>query len=355
MPNSDHPIKVLVIDDSALMRDIIKTGLAADEGIEVVGAAPDPLVARQLIKQLNPDVITLDIEMPGMHGLDFLEKVMTLRPMPVVMVSTLTRAGAEATIEALEIGAMDWVMKPGSSDGRDLLPGGHVVATFQAEIVEKVKNAARSRVRPRPHAAARPPQPALSGAKWLAGNGKLIAVGASMGGVEAVREILIALPAESPPILVTQHMPETFTATFAARLNRDSRLTVVEAQDNMPIRPGHVYLAPGGRHLNIVRSAPGFACHVFRGEPVSGHRPSVDSMFASFAKAVGGRAKGVILTGMGRDGAQGLKAMRDAGAETAGQNEASCVVYGMPKAARLLGAVERELPLDRIAGWILAE
>jgi two-component system chemotaxis response regulator CheB len=282
-------VRVLVVDDSATMRGLISAALRRDPEIEVVGTAGDPFEAREAIKALNPDVITLDIEMPNMNGLDFLEKIMRLRPMPVVMVSTLTLAGAEATLQALEFGAVDCIAKPAN-----LANSSEVFA----EMTLRVKTAARS--------------------------------------------------------VLTQHMPATFTKSFAARLDRASGAKVEEAYDGAPLDPGHVYLAPGGSsHLEVVRSGGHLRCRLREGDPVSGHRPSVDVLFKSVADATGAAALGVILTGMGRDGAQGLLAMRKAGAHTLGQDETTCVVYGMPRAAQEIGAVERQLPLSALGEAIL--
>jgi two-component system chemotaxis response regulator CheB len=330
-------IRVLIVDDSATMRSLIAAVLARDPEIEVVGQAGDPLEARQAIKDLNPDVLTLDVEMPNMNGIEFLEKIMRLRPMPVVMVSTLTVRGAEVTLEALELGAVDCVAKPST--------GG--LEGFQ-ELPAKVKAAAQARVRPLRAA------PAVAAAPIAhASDGRLVAIGSSTGGVEALIAILGRFPANCPATVVTQHMPASFTASFAARLDRLCAPKVEEAYDGAPLEAGRVYVAPGGAcHLEVAGAAQ-LRCRVQPGEPVNGHRPSVDVLFRSAAKTVGARGVGVILTGMGRDGAQGLLAMRQAGARTVGQDEASCVVYGMPKAAFEIGAVARQAPLDRIATELL--
>lgn len=334
-------IRVLVVDDSATMRSLISAVLSRDPEIEVVGQANDPYEARQAIKALNPDVMTLDVEMPNMNGIDFLEKVMRLRPMPVVMVSTLTTRGAEVTLEALELGAVDCVAKPftGGLDGFRELP-------------EKVKVAARARVRPLDRVAGAPtPSRLASGA--APGEGRLIAIGSSTGGVEALVAILSRFPADCPPTVVTQHMPESFTRSFSERLDRLCAPRVEEATDGAPLDAGRVYVAPGGEAHLEVAGAGRLRCRITPGERVNGHRPSVDVLFASAARTVGARGVGCILTGMGRDGAQGLLEMRRAGARTVGQDEASCVVYGMPRAAFEIGAVERQLPLDRIAAELL--
>ena len=331
------PIRVLVVDDSPTMRGLITAALRRDPEIEVIGSAADPLEARALIKELNPDVITLDVEMANMNGLEFLEKIMRLRPMPVVMVSTLTQAGAEVTLQALEMGAIDAVGKPGA--------GVTAVEAF-AELTLKVKTAARSRVRrrettetPRPRTDYRP------------GADHILAIGASTGGVEALLTIISAFPVNCPATVITQHMPATFTPSFAARLDKMSAATVTEAIDGAPLIPGHIYLAPGGlTHLEVSGATP--RCRLSLGDTVTGHRPSVDVLFRSVAR-LRRPMTGVILTGMGRDGAQGLLEMRNAGARTLGQDEASCVVYGMPRVAHEIGAVERQLPLARLSSAIL--
>jgi two-component system, chemotaxis family, protein-glutamate methylesterase/glutaminase len=332
--------RVLIVDDSALIRMVLTELLDSNADITVVGVAPNPLVAREKIKMLNPDVLTLDIEMPHMDGLSFLEKIMALRPMPVVVVSSLTQKGADAALRALALGAVDYVAKP----LKDLRQGMHAL---RDELVAKVRAAARARVRPRPSGAVRPvmlrPVPAT----------RLIAIGASTGGVEALHELLTAMPAAAPPILVTQHMPAGFTASFAQRLDKECAMTVIEAVDRAPVADGHVYIAAGGYHLELARLGTDWCCRSRQGPPVSGHAPSVNVLFRSVTAAAGIGATGVILTGMGSDGAEGLLAMRQAGARTFGQDEASSVVYGMPKAARLLGAVQQEVPLSRLAEAIL--
>ena len=324
-------IRVLVVDDSTVMRKLIIAALSADPELEVVGEAGDPLQARDAIKALNPDVITLDVEMPNMNGIEFLDRIMRLRPMPVVMVSTLTARGTEATLAALELGAVDCIEKPRGSD-----------ADGFRQIAEKVKIAARARVRHRstctPAAHTDP----------FAPNDRIVAIGSSTGGVEALLTIVERLSADCAPTVITQHMPATFTRSFAERLNRASAATVTEARDGDPLVPGHVYVAPGGDfHLEVEGKAQ-LRCKVTKGDPVSGHCPSVDVLFSSVARTVKTRGLGVILTGMGRDGARGLKAMRDVGARTLGQDESTCVVYGMPRAAFELGAVERQLPLEKL-------
>jgi two-component system chemotaxis response regulator CheB len=329
-------VRTLIVDDSPTMRSLIAAVLRRDPEIEVVGQAGDPLEARQAIKSLDPDVVTLDIEMPNMSGLEFLEKIMRLRPTPVIMVSTLTQAGAEATIAALEIGAFDCVAKPST--------GG--IEAF-AELPAKVKAASRARIRQAATSASngRPER--------FTSDGRLVAIGSSTGGVEALISVLRAFPQDCPPTVITQHMPATFTKSFAARLDRLCAPTVTEALDGEPIHRGHIYLAPGGvTHLEVV-GASQWRCRLRDSDPVNGHRPSVDVLFNSVASTVGARAVGVILTGMGGDGARGLLAMREAGARTLGQDEATCVVYGMPKVAFEIGAVERQLSLSAIGPEIL--
>lgn len=333
------PARVLIVDDSPSMRAALTRILSSDPGIEVIGAAPEPIAARQMIKDLNPDVVTLDIEMPGMDGLSFLEKIMRLRPMPVVMCSTLTARGAEATIEALRLGAVDCIQKPSGNAAE--------MAQQATRLCQTVKGAAGSSVRAGPRAVS--PVRSSAGTK----SDKVIAIGSSTGGVEAQFTLIGALPVDCPPVLIVQHMPAAFTGGFAARLNRECGINVVEAADGMPVERGTVYIAPGGeRHMELAGSTSG-RIRLFRGDPVNGHRPSVDILFHSVAK-LGARGVGVILTGMGNDGASGLLAMRNAGARTLGQNQASCVVYGMPRAAFELGAVERELSLSAMPEAILA-
>ncbi|MCY1318706.1 MULTISPECIES: protein-glutamate methylesterase/protein-glutamine glutaminase [Ensifer] len=339
------PARVLVVDDSATMRGLITAVLNADPDVTVVGQAADAMEARQAIKQLDPDVVTLDIEMPNMNGLEFLDKIMRLRPMPVIMVSTLTHKGAEATIAALEIGAFDCVGKPHPGDPHPF-----------AGLVDKVKAAARSQrkfiITGNKIAASPAAANANTASEYRAGR-KIIAIGASTGGVEALITVLQKFPANCPPTVITQHMPHTFTKSFAERLNRLCAPTVQEATDGARLEIGKVYLAPGGeRHLQVANAtAP--CCRLVDREPVNGHRPSVDVLFDSVAELAGRNAIGVILTGMGRDGASGLLKMRHAGAKTFGQNEKTCVVYGMPRVAYELGAVETQLPLGSIGEEVL--
>jgi two-component system, chemotaxis family, protein-glutamate methylesterase/glutaminase len=342
MTGKISPVRVLIVDDSSLMRQLLSTLLSADPEIEVVGTAPDPHVARERIKTLHPDVITLDVEMPLMDGVTFLRKIMTLRPMPVVMISTLTQAGAEVTLEALEIGAVDFIAKPTG----DVVNGMTVLA---GELQEKVKSAARSRVRGHRVATA----PARQPAKLGRATGKVVLIGASTGGVEALKEVLMGLPSDCPPVLVTQHMPARFTTAFANRLNKDCPMKVSEALHNEIIEPGHVYIAPGSHHLELVRSGTHYACSLNDGATVSGHRPSVDVLFRSGARILGKAGIGVILTGMGKDGAEGMLEFRRAGATTLGQDEASALIYGMPRVAFECGAVMRQYSLMHMAEGII--
>ena len=333
------PVRVLVVDDSASMRMALSRILAADPEIEVIGLAPEPHAARAMIKELNPDVVTLDVEMPGMDGLSFLEKIMRLRPMPVVMCSTLTARGTEVTIEALRLGAVDCIAKP---CGNPL-----DIAGDAEHLRETVKAAARSQVRQ--GGATLPVQRAAAGASL---RDVVIAIGSSTGGVEALFSIIGTLPNDCPPVLIVQHMPARFTRGFAARLNSVSGVRVIEAVDGSPIERGTVYIAPGGeRHMELSPSQARIRLRA--ADPVGGHRPSVDVLFHSVAR-LGAGAVGVILTGMGTDGADGLLAMRQAGAHTLGQNQQTSVVYGMPRAAFEIGAVERQLSLSAMPEAILA-
>jgi two-component system, chemotaxis family, protein-glutamate methylesterase/glutaminase len=332
-----NPVRVLVVDDSATMRGLISASLADDPGIEVIGHASDPLEARQAIKALNPDVMTLDVEMPKMDGLEFLEKVMRLRPFPVVMVSSLTARGATATIRAMELGAVDCIGKPSIEhpNSFDNLPA-------------RVRAAAGARL----HRRAERPN-AIDDHEPYKPDGRIVAIGASTGGVEALISVIAGYPENCPPTIVTVHMPSPFTRSFARRLDGLTRAHVAEAEEGAPIEVGRVYLAPGTlTHLEVAGGAHP-RCRLSSDNQVNGHRPSVDVMFESTAKAFGARAVGVILTGMGRDGAAGLLSMRRAGANTLGQNEASSVVYGMPKVAFEIGAVERQLALGDMRVGIL--
>ena len=341
-------IKVLVVDDSALIRSLLKEIIDAEADMEVVATAPDPLVARELIKQHNPDVLTLDVEMPRMDGIDFLERLMRLRPMPVVMVSSLTEKDSDVTLRALELGAIDYVTKPkvGISSG---------MKEYAEEITEKIRIAAQARTFRR-HASGRgQPAPAVlpSLRDRHASTEKLIIVGASTGGTEAIRDFLVRLPPDSPGILITQHMPETFTKSFADRLDTLCKIRVKEAEHRERILPGHAYIAPGHSHLLLQRSGANYMTALDQGPPVNRHRPSVDVLFHSAAQVAGRNAVGVILTGMGKDGAQGMLEMRDAGGYNFAQDEASCVVFGMPKEAIKVGGVHEVVPLSEMAAHVM--
>ena len=337
-------IRVLIVDDSALIREVLTRTLDKDGDIIVVGTAEDPIDARAKIKALQPDVVTLDIEMPNMNGLAFLDKLMRLHPIPVVMVSTLTHKGASETLLALELGAVDFVAKPNSE-----LSGG--LDAFGENLRHKVRAAANSDVQAR---AMRAPTPNVPVRTAAAPAGAVIAIGASTGGVEAIRIVLASMPKDCPPIVIAQHMPPGFTTRFAARLDELTELTVLEAQDRMPLQIGHAYVARGDYHLKVERSSGQLKCRVTQEGPASGHRPSVDVLFESVAKSIGPMAVGAILTGMGRDGAHGLKLMREAGCFTVGQSQSSALVYGMPRVAFEEGAVVEQAPVEAIAARLAA-
>jgi two-component system chemotaxis response regulator CheB len=341
-------IKVLIVDDSALIRSVMKENISSQPDMEVVGVAPDPIFARELIKQTNPDVLTLDVEMPNMDGLDFLEKLMRLRPMPVVMVSSLTERGSEITLRALELGAVDFVTKPKIS----IQSGMH---EYTDMIADKIRAASKAVIRARAINTAPKDTDALPQIRNpFTSSEKLIIIGASTGGTEAIKEFLIRMPSDCPGILVTQHMPEGFTRSFAQRLDNLCKISVSEAAGNERILPGHAYIAPGHSHLTLVRSGANYMTHLDQNPLVNRHRPSVDVLFNSAATAAGRNAVGVILTGMGKDGALGMLAMRNAGAYNFAQDEASCVVFGMPREAIAAGAAHEVLPLQAMPGRVLA-
>ncbi|MDP9045020.1 MAG: chemotaxis response regulator protein-glutamate methylesterase [Pseudomonadota bacterium] len=341
-------IRVVVVDDSALVRSLLSTIINRQPDMECVGTAADPLLAREMIRVLNPDVITLDVEMPRMDGIDFLGKLMRLRPTPVVMVSTLTESGADVTLRALELGAVDFVAKPkiGVADGLRLLAD---------DITDKVRIAAKAQLRRPPAAGPRPvggvERPiTLAAPIGRLSTEKIVFIGASTGGTEATKEVLIQLPPDCPAIVITQHMPAGFTRSYAARLDGLCRIRVAEARDGERILPGHAYVAPGGiAHLSVERSGANYIARVVEGEAVNRHRPSVEVLFKSAARVVGPNAVGIMLTGMGADGATAMREMRDAGSYNLVQDEATCVVFGMPREAIAAEAAHEVLPLQQIA------
>ncbi len=337
-----RPIKVLIVDDSALVRGLLTRILGSDRELEVVGSAADAYVARAKIKALEPEVLTLDIEMPRMDGLQFLRNLMRLRPMPVVMCSSMIEAGAEATLTALALGAVDFVPKP----KLDLVSG---LEAYAEELIGKVKAAAAAHLQAISSVLAASESAPPSSVVRFCGSTRLIAIGASTGGTEAIRQVLMRLPVSSPPVVVSQHIPRAFSGQFARRLDQACALHVREAEDGLLIQPGHVYIAPGDRHLKVVSDGARHRCEVSAEPPRNHHRPSIDLMFESVARSVGANAIGVILTGMGADGAAGLKQMREQGAYTVAQDERTSVVWGMPGAAVALGAVQRIAPLEAIA------
>jgi two-component system chemotaxis response regulator CheB len=344
--------RVIVVDDSALVRGLLTEIIDRQPDMCCIGAASDPLIAREMIRNLNPDVITLDVEMPRMDGLDFLARLMRLRPMPVVMVSTLTERGADVTLKALELGAVDFVAKPkiGVADG---------LRQLGADITEKIRTASRARVArlapaaaagtPGATAAAKPAAASPMAALGRVSTEKIVFIGASTGGTEATREVLMQLPADCPAVMITQHMPPGFTKSYAARLDSMTRLAVAEAEDGQRVLPGHAYIAPGGKHLTVERSGANYIARVTDGDPVNRHKPSVEVLFDSAARVVGRNALGVMLTGMGGDGAKAMRTMREAGSFNLVQDEASCVVFGMPREAIAHGAAHEVLPLTKIA------
>ncbi|MFN3790244.1 chemotaxis response regulator protein-glutamate methylesterase [Massilia sp.] len=338
-------IKVLIVDDSALIRSVMSEIVNSQPDMEVVATAPDPLVARELIKRHNPDVLTLDVEMPKMDGLDFLEKLMRLRPMPVLMVSSLTERGSEITMRALELGAVDFVTKPKISIQTGM-------REYTELIADKIRAASRARIKRMTPGA--PPSPQLSALRSpLISSEKLIIIGASTGGTEAIREFLMQMPSDCPGILIAQHMPEGFTSSFAKRLDSLCKISVTESQGNERVLPGHAYIAPGHSHLLLTRSGANYMTKIEQSPPVNRHRPSVDVLFRSAAQAAGKNAVGVILTGMGKDGAAGMLDMRHAGAHNFAQDEASCVVFGMPREAIALGAAHDVGSLQALPGMVL--
>ncbi len=342
--------RVVVVDDSALVRSLLAEIINREPDMQCVGAAADPLVAREMIRSLNPDVITLDVEMPRMDGIDFLAKLMRLRPMPVLMVSTLTERGAEVTLRALELGAIDFVAKPkiGVGDG---------LRSLSNDITDKIRIAARATVR---RAAAAPTETAAPAARSAApaslgrlSTEKIVFIGASTGGTEATKELLVNLPHDAPAVMITQHMPAGFTKSYSTRLDGLCRISVKEAVDGERVLPGHAYIAPGGLHLSVERSGANYLARVRDGDAVNRHKPSVEVLFKSAARVVGPNALGIMLTGMGADGATAMKEMRDAGSYNLVQDEASCVVFGMPREAIAAGAAHEVLPLTQIAPKLL--
>jgi two-component system chemotaxis response regulator CheB len=356
----NRKLKVLIVDDSALVRRILTELLSADPEVEVVGAASDAYMARDKIKALNPDVITLDVEMPKMDGVTFLRNLMRLRPMPVVMVSSLTEHGAEITLDALAVGAVDYLPKPKIDLAATL-------GDYAEELCTKIKAAARARVRrysaeaPAANLSQIPPRysadailPKSAAPRQFRTTDRIIAIGASTGGTEAIREVLVQLPADTPGIVIAQHIPKAFSTPFAKRMNACCQMTVYEAEDGQQVLPGHVYIAPGDRHLLLVRDGARYVCKLDDGQPVNRHKPSVDVLFRSVAQQAGRNAIGIILTGMGKDGAEGLKEMRDAGSPTIAQDEATSVVWGMPREAVAIGAAVQVLGLHEIPGRLRA-
>jgi two-component system, chemotaxis family, protein-glutamate methylesterase/glutaminase len=359
MTPAARPIRVLIVDDSALVRSLLTDILRAAPDIEVVGVAADAHAAREKIKRLNPDVLTLDVEMPKMDGITFLRNLMRLRPMPVVMVSSLTDRGADVTLDALALGAVDYLAKPKIDIAATL-------KDYAEELIEKIRTAARASVRALDPRQARAPGrigPAHDADAVLPRSppdgrprrttDRIIAIGASTGGTEAIRQVLMRLPPDCPGVVIAQHIPKAFSAAFARRMNDCCPMSVCEAQDGQHVLAGHAYIAPGDRHLMLVRDGTRYVCRLDDGVPVNRHKPSVDVLFRSVAQNAGRNAIGVLLTGMGKDGSRGLKEMLDGGSRTIAQDEASSVVWGMPGEAVALGASEHVLPLESIAGTIV--
>ena len=340
-------IRLLIVDDSALIRQMLTEIFNSSDDIEVVGSAVDPIAARDKIKKLNPDVLTLDVEMPRMDGLTFLRNLMRLRPMPVVMISTLTEAGAAVTLEALEAGAVDFVAKPKVDVANSL-------NAYAEDIIAKVKMAAKARVRTvvsKPKVAG--PLAVRSQKTHFKTTDKLIALGSSTGGTEAIKEVVRGLPLNTPPIVVSQHLPVAFSESFAKHVNEVTEMTVCIAKDGQQILPGNIYIAPGDKHLLVMRNGARYVCKLDDGPPVNRHKPSVEVMFKSVAQNVGGNAIGVMLTGMGADGSKTMNEMKVAGSVNIVQDEASSVVWGMPGEAYKLGAADHVVPLEHIASQIL--
>ncbi len=335
-------IRVMAVDDSALMRNMLTAIVNQQADMEMVATAPDPYIARDLIKQLNPDVLTLDIDMPRMDGLEFLSHLMRLRPMPVIMISSMTTRGSSATLNALEHGAVDFIPKPGNQMPGDL-------ATWGAQLTDKIRGAAKA------NPDRFPQRPALNGV--LPGIKtdvtQVIAIGSSTGGTEALRCVLTQMPLNSPGIIIAQHMPAGFTRSFAQRMDTLCQIAVREAEHGEPLRPGNALIAPGDRHMTLVRRSQGYEVHINESPAVNRHRPSVDVLFNSVAQQAGKCASAAILTGMGNDGARGLLTLRQAGAWTLAQNEASCVVFGMPREAIALGAACEIVDLDHVSQRLL--
>lgn len=337
-------IRVLIVDDSALMRALLSEIIRSDAELELIGAAPDAYVAKELVNEHRPDVITLDVEMPRVDGLTFLDRLMKARPTPVVMVSSLTEQGAEVTLRALELGAVDYVAKPKI----DIKQG---IDVYRDEILEKIKQAAKAKVKKRSCEQQRPTQSRLN----FRTTEKIFAIGASTGGTEAIKEVLLDMPVDSPAIVITQHMPPGFTRTFAARLDKQCAIHVKEAEDGERVLPGCAYIAPGDKHLQLIRSGADYRVRLDDGPRVSGHKPSVDVLFDSVALAAGSNVIAAILTGMGKDGAQGMLRLQQHGAYTIAQDEQSCVIFGMPKEAIKTGGVKQVCALSEVAPAMLAQ